>query len=443
MALDTGIYNALLKPSRTAFEYQADFEKQDRDREQYGQTRQMNALALQQRQGQISDEAMGRSDAMAVRNVLAGGGGAPELRKLGTPEALKQADAAEQRGRDAQVFGLKMDEAQNESFNSKLTQFRQMVDTGAVRDPTSAAQWLRAQYADPVLGPRLQQVATLEQSIANIGQTPEAFADWTRRTVMGMNGMAKAEAEAEARRTAAARAEMERKRYELEVLRSGRKDAREDVKLGLDIAKSDREKAGGPKLSATAEKELFEADDFVQSGVSTISSLKEALTLNNRMYSGVEALRRAKIRSNLPGSDPAADATIAFDNIISTQALASMKAIFGGNPTEGERKILVDLQASADKTPRQREEIINRAIKTMELRVKSNAEKAEAIRTGTFTTPGARVPAGQPQPARQPQRQPQPAGNALQQARDAIARGAPRDAVIQRLRQNGIDPKGL
>lgn len=406
MALDTSIYNALMKPVRTAFEYKADFEQQDRDREQYGQTRQINALALQQSQGKIEDERMARSDAMGVRNVLAGGGGAPELRKLGTPEALKQADAAEQRGRDAQIFGLKMDEAQNSAFSSKLNQYRQMVDTGAVRDQATAAQWLRAQYADPVLGPRLQQVAPIEQAISNIGQTPEAFADWSRRTVMGMNGMAKAEAEAEARRTAAMRADMERKRYEFEVARAGRKDNREDIKLDLDIAKNDREKAGGPKLSATAEKELFEADDFVQAGTGTISSLKEALTLNNRMYSGVEALRRAKIRSNFPGdSDPAADATIAFDNIISTQALASMKTIFGGNPTEGERKILVDLQASADKTPKQREEIINRAIKTMELRVKSNAEKAEAIRTGTFTAPGARAPAGQqPQPARQPQR---------------------------------------
>ncbi|MBB6304049.1 hypothetical protein [Rhizobium leucaenae] len=33
--------------------------------------------------------------------------------------------------------------------------------------------------------------------------------------------------------------------------------------------------------------------------------------------------------------------------------------------------------------------------------------------------------------------------DALAQARDAIAKGAPRDAVIQRLRENGIDPTGL
>lgn len=34
-------------------------------------------------------------------------------------------------------------------------------------------------------------------------------------------------------------------------------------------------------------------------------------------------------------------------------------------------------------------------------------------------------------------------GQALQQAKDAISRGAPRDKVIQRLRENGIDPAGL
>jgi hypothetical protein len=446
MALDTGIYNALMRPSRTAFEYQADFEKQDRDREQYGQTRQMNALAMQQRQGQIGDESMARADAMGVRNVLSSGGGAPELRKLGTPEAIKQADAADQRGRETQLFDLKMASAQDETVASRLNSYSQMVSTGFVRDPESAGSMVRDMYADPVIGRRLQAMAPLEQALARIGQTPEAFADWSRRTVMGMQGMAKAEAEAEARRTAAMRADMERKRYELDAQRLGKKDAREEVRLDLDVAKADREAKTGPKLSPVAEKELFEADDLVQSSKSAADSLRVALGLNGKMYSGVEAVRRAKVRSNLPGSDPAADATIAYDNIIGAQALASLKAVFGGAPTEGERKILIDLQASADKTPVQREEILRRAIAATESRAKFNADKAAALRSGGYTAPQQtpQPTAGARQaPAATPQRQPQQAGNVLQQARDAIARGAPREAVIQRLRQNGIDPKGL
>lgn len=42
-----------------------------------------------------------------------------------------------------------------------------------------------------------------------------------------------------------------------------------------------------------------------------------------------------------------------------------------------------------------------------------------------------------------PQPKPAPKQDPLAAARDAIARGAPKDAVIKRLRENGIDPKGL
>jgi hypothetical protein len=54
-------------------------------------------------------------------------------------------------------------------------------------------------------------------------------------------------------------------------------------------------------------------------------------------------------------------------------------------------------------------------------------------------TRGAVVPQMQQRGAAQPRQQ----GDPLAEARAAIARGAPRDAVIQRLRQNGIDPAGL
>lgn len=46
-------------------------------------------------------------------------------------------------------------------------------------------------------------------------------------------------------------------------------------------------------------------------------------------------------------------------------------------------------------------------------------------------------------PAYTPRESAQAGGDALQQARDAIARGAPRDKVIERLRSMGIDPGGL
>jgi hypothetical protein len=45
--------------------------------------------------------------------------------------------------------------------------------------------------------------------------------------------------------------------------------------------------------------------------------------------------------------------------------------------------------------------------------------------------------------AKNPASPPRPAPDALAMARDAIARGAPRAAVIKRLREHGIDPSGL
>lgn len=143
--------------------------------------------------------------------------------------------------------------------------------------------------------------------------------------------------------------------------------------------------AGKPvKLSATAEKELFEADDNIKAGNSTIGLLKQALDLNSQAYSGVGANIRAKIRSNLPGESASANATVNLDNIMTTQALESLKSTFGAAPTEGERRILLDIQASADKTPKQREEIINRAIKAAEQRLIFNTNKARALRSGTY-----------------------------------------------------------
>lgn len=137
-------------------------------------------------------------------------------------------------------------------------------------------------------------------------------------------------------------------------------------------------------LSATAQKELFEADDTVQAARSVKAILSEASKINDKAYSGYLAKPRAYLRSNLPGESTGADATIQLDNMMTGQALESLKLIFGGMPTEGERKILMEMQASADKTPSQRKEIINRAMQAAERRETTNTNKAKALRGGTY-----------------------------------------------------------
>lgn len=156
---------------------------------------------------------------------------------------------------------------------------------------------------------------------------------------------------------------------------------------------------GGPgNMSATLQKELIEADDVANIADQTVATLTNALKLNEKAYSGYGANTRAKIRSNLPGESPEANATVDLNNMIGEQALSGMKAIFGGNPTEGERAILLELQASADKTPAQRKSIIERGIALASRRAKLNKERAKSIRSGTYLTEGPDAPAGASDP---------------------------------------------
>lgn len=154
----------------------------------------------------------------------------------------------------------------------------------------------------------------------------------------------------------------------------------------------------GP-MSATLQKELIEADDTVQAAAGVVRALEAALKQNDAAYSGYFAKERARLRSNLPGDSEAADATINIDNLMTGQGLESLKSIFGAAPTEGERKILMDMQASVDKTPAQRRAIMERAIEAAKRRAIYSNNKAQAIRSGSYLTEGIVAPPAGGQPA--------------------------------------------
>ncbi len=148
----------------------------------------------------------------------------------------------------------------------------------------------------------------------------------------------------------------------------------------------------GDPLSPTMQKELFETDDLILTGRNALGALKEASKLNPSAYDGFLAGTRAAVTSNLAKvagqKSPDADATVDYENLVGGQALESLKSIFGAAPTEGERKILLELQASSNKTQAQRRAILERAAKLAERRIKYNNMKAKAIRDGTYTSQG-------------------------------------------------------
>lgn len=154
--------------------------------------------------------------------------------------------------------------------------------------------------------------------------------------------------------------------------------------------------AGGtPKQDATTKKEIQEADDFVMQTKSAISSLDRALELNNQAYAGAGASQGAWITNNTLGrvtNRPGAIATDELSNVVTNQALASLRATFGGNPTEGERKILLDVAGSVNQPAEVRRRIYERAKVLAEERLKFNQDKAKALRDGTYYRPGGAPP---------------------------------------------------
>jgi hypothetical protein len=144
---------------------------------------------------------------------------------------------------------------------------------------------------------------------------------------------------------------------------------------------------GAPRMDATTQKAIDEADDFVLQNTGALNALKQALQLNKTAYSGALAGARAAMVTNTISTQAARDTEL-LGNLVTNQALQSLRSTFGGNPTEGERKILLDVAGSVNQTAPVREEIFKRAQKAAEDRLVFNKQKADSLRGGTYYKPG-------------------------------------------------------
>ena len=139
-------------------------------------------------------------------------------------------------------------------------------------------------------------------------------------------------------------------------------------------------------MSSTAQKELIQTEEELQGSHQAIQNLQNALAINKDAMGFTGAGAVASAGSLLPESirPKTVDATVDLDNLITGSALPQLKAIFGGMPTEGERKVLLELQGSSSKTPSQRQAIFDRAIQAANNRIKFNTQKAQQLRGGQY-----------------------------------------------------------
>jgi hypothetical protein len=152
-------------------------------------------------------------------------------------------------------------------------------------------------------------------------------------------------------------------------------------------------------LSATDKKAIMEADEGVLAARGAVESLNRAKELSKKAYEGFGAGTRGYITS-LTGSEGGL-ATNELDNEVKTNALQSLKGIFGGNPTEGERAILLEIQGSSNLPDATRQKIYDKAIALAQRRLQFNQQRANELRGGEYyKSGGGSASGGAPAPQR-------------------------------------------
>jgi hypothetical protein len=74
--------------------------------------------------------------------------------------------------------------AQIEALNLRTERYRDAL--GNVNDPTAAADWVRAMYSDPDVGPIIaKELGPVETALSRIPADPQGFASWKRGSQLG------------------------------------------------------------------------------------------------------------------------------------------------------------------------------------------------------------------------------------------------------------------
>lgn len=139
-------------------------------------------------------------------------------------------------------------------------------------------------------------------------------------------------------------------------------------------------------------KEIYSRKDTVKdakTGLERAPTKEEAVTMRPMPYTGFGAdtltsIARVPVIGDLVADKGRAAATTEASNLVTEQALSNLKAIFGGNPTEGERNILLQLQALPTFTPQEQSAIIDRATQAAQRRMGDYQNRLSNIETGQY-----------------------------------------------------------
>lgn len=398
--VDTGIYSALLKPPKSV----GDFDREARAAEAEeqalagGRLKMEDAARARARAAGLDAlmrDTAGASDLDRLAALSRGGylGEAADLRKSLTDAEKGRADA----GKTSAETKAKQFETAEKAWQSNIQAI------SSFRTPDDVKQHLANIVTAAPAELQPQHLERARQMISSIPADLGQFEGWRQQQLEGLmtagdqmkfrlpDANARLSSDTQRRNAdVAAATSRENNRNTVAATRYGIDQrtalGREGIAATNSRAAAKAKPAGPIKLSSTLEKELIEADDVVNTSRTSADSLKRALELNEKAFDGPLASKRAGALLLIRPNDPAALATQQFENIVLSDALGSMKSIFGGNPTEGERQILLDLQAAPSKPRTARAAILKRAQEAATRRAGLAKQRSQAIRSGTYTS---------------------------------------------------------
>ena len=156
---------------------------------------------------------------------------------------------------------------------------------------------------------------------------------------------------------------------------------------GIDLRREAAARAveDGKKLTPTEVKMKEETQDALVQMQTGYSALKKALALNpNTFDNSLAGQSQRLVMSKLTPDDPKVTATDTQERLLTQNALAGLKAAFGGNPTEGERAVMLLTQGIKSNNLETRKRAIEDAIETVKSQFKVRQQRLADINAGKY-----------------------------------------------------------
>ncbi|QGH72200.1 MAG: hypothetical protein [Caudovirales sp. ctOwN3] len=161
----------------------------------------------------------------------------------------------------------------------------------------------------------------------------------------------------------------------------------------LITAKSTAEKAEREaiKLEPDERKAIRDDEDAMYAATTTMKNIERAKELNDLAFTNTAADKAAyrRLKQTNP-NDPRVVATEELENLLGTNVVSSLKATFGGNPTEGERNALRELGGLGAASKEARMKIYERTITGL-----NEAKEYRGLRINKIETGGYRKKKGE------------------------------------------------